>query len=91
MEIQLSHLVLASIGWTSILILAVVASIFTVSSKFDAFGTKFKQKIDTLENKFNRRFESMDRKFESIDSKVVVLNNTVAWPVGFKSTWPLYN
>ena len=69
MEIQLSHLILTSVGWIIALVAIFIGAIFTFNRKFDAIGDKFDIKIDALETKFNTRFDTIDRRFESIDRR----------------------
>ena len=67
MELQLAHLVLASIVWIAILAIAVVAILYAVNSRFDAVADA----VLTV----NDQFSALDRKFEATDRKIDALDN----------------
>ena len=53
MEIDVSNIVLASIGWTLVLTVAVIAAVFAVNAQFSSLENKFDRKIEALENKID--------------------------------------
>lgn len=53
MEIDVSNIVLASIGWTLVLTVAVMAAVFAVNAQFSSLENKFDRKIEALENKID--------------------------------------
>ncbi len=64
---MIRSLVKASIGWTLILTGAVVGAVFAVNSQFDTLENQ----IDSIEIKFDNRFESMDRKIEGLQNLIL--------------------
>ena len=95
MDIKLSTVVIASIGWTLLLTASVVAAVFAVNTRIDYLSYKFDQKIDTLDNqfnavnskldmfdtKFNQRFEVEDNQFDAVSAKLDIFDTD------FTSDW----
>ena len=62
METDVSNIVIASIGWTLVLTVAVVAAVFAVNNQFSALDRKFEaidHKIDALDSKFDRKIDNL--------------------------------
>ena len=60
MEIDVSNIVLASIGWTLVLTVAVMAAVFAVNAQFSS-----------LENKFDRKFEALENKIDELQNLIL--------------------
>ena len=74
METDISQIVVASIGWTLVLTVAVVAAVFAVNNQFSGLDRKFEaidRKIDALDNKFDRKIDNLQN---------VILQHTIHRP-----------
>ena len=67
---EISSLVRASIGWTLLLTVSVVAAVFTVNNQFQTVNAQFRH----IEDNFDQKIEAMS---DRVDNKIQVLSDRV--------------